>query len=840
MLRPLITLGVLALAGPFWACGPPVKESPIFNTPDQVSEVDEDPTAMLLGGQGVGKDCITDAAGFSDCRPFLKCVQGTCRATGDTQEGYYCILSDECDEGLYCSLTAKCEPGGQGAHFASCITEGDCAKGLYCEPLGLGGYCVPAGGGDIGAICLDRRDCMAGLKCAEAGTCAAGKLGIDLSLWPGRECAEVEGAARVLFQIPSSPTEEFFRLPFPNDLRLNQGRINLDGFPRPGTKLLDVDFVQRLTQDIADDQEGFSKVPAVYFRFSQPLATDTLVTAGDGANLRFVNVDAQSPAYGELQGFSWYASASTGNRYICGHWLKLQASWSAPLASNGRYAVLLLKGMRATSLSGSEPGPLLEADDDLSVLLGGSKPIDPILADAWTRYTALRAYLTDQEIPVSEVVGATLFTTQDPARDHALVRAAVDAWEPKPPQLLTLCDGAAQSPCDDGETGERHIRGCFEANDDVWELHMKVPLPMIQEGVRPYLIPAAGGALRKDAAGNVVIESDESVCVSLTIPKHITAGPEGYPLVIGGHGTRGSFRSMVTSTSRSLADIDVGGQRVGAAMLSWDGPMHGPRRGSPIDPELLYFNMANPKAARGNSLQGFADILALVNVVKAFSLNASESPTGTPITFDMSRLAFLGHSQGAGYGVPAVAYSPEIDFGIWSGAGAGLLLSLLGKTSPSDTRAGIGYALGEISESGQPTLSDHHPVLTLIQGYFDPIDPLHVARKHIFTPTSDVGSKHVLLSYGLGDTFTPPASIETLARAFGVPQLAGSSLDFGPPIQPPPISGNFGGGKITGGVAVANDEVLDGHFVLFGHPEQHERLRHAVGSWILSGIPTLQ
>ena len=70
--------------------------------------------------------------------------------------------------------------------------------------------------------------------------------------------------------------------------------------------------------------------------------------------------------------------------------------------------------------------------------------------------------------------------------------------------------------------------------------------------------------------------------------------------------------------------------------------------------------------------EGFADILALVKVVKSLSLTAEGSPTGKALGFDPTRIAYLGHSQGAGYGIPAVAHSPDLGFGIWSGAGAGL------------------------------------------------------------------------------------------------------------------------------------------------------------------------
>ena len=834
-----ISVQVLALF--VAACGPSsVAESPVLDLPDGAQQdTDEDANSKLLGGLGVGESCFKDEEGFSDCRPFLKCIDGACKATGDTQENYFCILTAECAGGLYCGLTGKCLPAGEGLQYQTCVTSADCEQGLYCEALGLAGYCQSSGEGDIGASCTKRGDCLAGLKCGPFGECAPGKLGLDVELWAGRECEAAKGQPRVYFEIPPSPSTEFFRLPFPNDLRVVDGKIDMSFFPTPGVGLMDVDLPKRLVEAIEEGQEGFSNVPAIFFRFSAAVDLSTIETTGDEPNVQLVDVDPLSEGYGDRHGYSWYASAGKGSRYMCSHWLTMQSSWKHPLKPSNRYAVVLTRGIRAAKGAGGQQGPLLTADSDLEALISDVIPEDPYLKGIWARYEVLRNYLVDQEIPLDDVIGATVFTTQDPSKTHRAIRDAISAWEPKPLGAMTLCDGAQVSPCDDGLQGEGHVRGCFEPNDDVWEIHMKVPLPIIQSGQRPYLKPEMGGAVAFDDAGAVIITAEEDVCVSLAIPKNVEPSPYGYPLLLSGHGTMGSYRSNIASLSAAFSDIEVGEARVGAAMLSWDGPMHGPRRGSPIGPELLYFNMANPKAARGNSYQGFADILALVKVVKSLSLSAADSPTGKDLGFDPTRIAYLGHSQGAGYGIPAVAHSPDLGFGIWSGAGAGLVLSLLNKTSPADTRTGIGYALGEISETGEATLSSHHPVLTLLQGYFDPIDTLHSAGTHIVQPDPQASPKHVFLSYGLDDTYTPPQAIEALARIFGVDQLEGADHSFGLNVVAPPASGNFNDGSTTGVVALAGLDDADGHFVLFTDPAQLTRVKTALGTWIVDGIPTV-
>jgi len=822
-------------------CGGTVNESSVFNVPDVVgADVEADSSAIMLQGQGVGEPCVKDQAGFSDCRPFLKCVDDICRATGDTQQGYYCVLDDECAPGLHCSIAAKCEQAGDGQAYATCITAGDCVEGHFCKVLGLGGYCSPVGEGDIGAPCEDKGDCLGGLRCGALGECSAGKLGIDINLWEGRSCSDSDdGPPRVYFEIPPIKSGEFFRLPWPNDIRTVNGKVDLTDFPTPGLGLLDVDFPDRLVQAIEAGQSGYSNVPAIYFRFSTDIDMGSIKTGGDSPNVQLVDVEPGSSSYAEQHGYSWYATAGSSNRYMCDRWLTLQSSWKQPLKSANRYAAIITKGVRATPKVEGEIGDLLVADDHLKVLLSDEAPTDPFFEQSWTRYEVLRNYLDDQSIDRDKVVGVALFTTQDTGTTHRAIRDAIEAWTPKAPESIVLCDGASVSPCDDGLTGPEHERGCFEDHPEAWELHMKIPLPVVQSGVKPYLTPEFGGDVQLDASGKLTITEDEPVCVSLTIPKNITPSPNGYPLVIAGHGTRGTYRSSVDKFSLPVANMNVSGKTVGAAVLSWDGPMHGPRRGSEISPELLYFNMGNPKAARGNSYQGFADILALVKVAKTISWDATLSPTGKAVSFDASRIAYMGHSQGAGYGVPALAYSADIKMGIWSGAGAGLVLSLLNKTSPTDAKEGIGVALGEISESGKATTSNHHPVLTLLQGYFDPIDTLHTARDHIMWAGEAAKAKHIFMSYGLGDTFTPPQSIETLAHVFGVRQIAGSDYTFGLKEISLPAGGNFYDGEITGLLSAIKPTNYDGHFVLFLHLSQIERMRRFLGTWILDGTPTI-
>src|SRR5258708_8024153 len=117
--------------------------------------------------------------------------------------------------------------------------------------------------------------------------------------------------------------------------------------------------------------------------------------------------------------------------------------------------------------------------------------------------------------------------------------------------------------------------------------------------------------------------------MALTVPKGVMPAG-GWPLVVYAHGTGGSFRSHVTEgVAKRLASVDDGaGGKVNIAVLGIDQVETGPRRGASTDsPDNLFYNFANPGAARGNTLQGAADQLSLFAYVTGFDLAATASPT---------------------------------------------------------------------------------------------------------------------------------------------------------------------------------------------------------------------
>ena len=113
----------------------------------------------------------------------------------------------------------------------------------------------------------------------------------------------------VLFHVPrasDSPGTDFYQLPFPNNIRRKNGRIDLSGHPTPGVRLLPFDLVARYLAAIEQDSTGFGVNEAIFFRFSRAPAVGSFsVQPGTPLNqqsLALLNITPTSPEYGVISG----------------------------------------------------------------------------------------------------------------------------------------------------------------------------------------------------------------------------------------------------------------------------------------------------------------------------------------------------------------------------------------------------------------------------------------------------------------------------------------------------------------------------------------------------------
>jgi hypothetical protein len=300
--------------------------------------------------------------------------------------------------------------------------------------------------------------------------------------------------------------------------------------------------------------------------------------------------------------------------------------------------------------------------------------------------------------------------------------------------------------------------------------------------------------------------------------------------------------------AEELAAVDVGppegeeGEGVQRfAVLSFDGVMHGPRRGSDLAPEDLLFNVRNPAAARDNSLQGGADLFTVARMVEEFEAPASTSPLGEAIAFDPSKVFFVGHSQGGVTGALAVPFEPAIHSAVLSGTGGGVMISLLDKRSPFDLSAGVQLVLAE--SDPEFVLDLFHPALSMLQWYADAADPASYARWWFKEPKREAPA-HLFMTFGVGDTYTPPRAMHHLARSLGV-HVAGAIHDEGHRLfaRDLPVRRNKPAGD-SARVTAALQQFKpapgdDGHFVMFGDAEARRKYRTFLAIAARDGVPTL-
>lgn len=820
-------LALVALAFAGGACG----QSQVTET-----SVNSGGGGNTTGGGSVGDDCTSQP-----CRTGLSCTGGKCAAGHTSAAGAACKISDECQTDLQCA-SGVCTKSNGGAQGDACRGDVDCSSGLRCALVGFSAQCEPEGTNGLGKSCQTSADCFAGLACV-ANVCATpppGAPSFGAPSWTGVSCAaDSSGTVRAFFEVPGAkqPAAEegdFFRLPFPNDIRLQNGKLDLSGFPTPGSDLLGFDPVQRYIDAlVAEKPDGWSDDPAVIFRFSGPIDFNTFKSKNGNDPVSWVDItDPTKPA---SAGLSWYASSARTN-YVCDNWLGVRRPQGSPLTPGHVYAVWL-----TTAGLDSNDQPI-QRSPDLTALLASTAPTDAALAAAYPAFAPFRAYLSAQGIDPSTVLNATVITAQTAPDTMAALAKAVDAAPVPVAKDWVKCGSGATSPCPQA-TGDR---ACGPQNSAYDEYDALVTLPIFQKGTAPYLNPSDGGGIVTSAPVRT-----EDVCMALTVPKGATMPAGGWPLVVYAHGTGGSYRDHVTSqVAGTLSDVTLpDGSSVHFAVLGIDQVEHGPRRGSgpgsTDSPDTLFFNFANPAAARGNPLQGAADQLSLARF--ASTLDASAADTGgAEIKVDPNAIVFLGHSQGATEGSLALPYSTIYKAAVLSGNGASLTEALLTKKNPVDVAAAVPFVLGDFDSKGGLNGGAMHPVLTVLQQWIDPADPLNFAHLVGLSPPTGVSPKSVFQTYGIGDSYAPPATLATYALAAGMDEATPDSSVTTPDAigslkpQPVPLSGNVtvSGTPITLAVReYAPPSGEDGHFVLFDTPAANADAARFLGMAAAGELP---
>ncbi|HZS39264.1 MAG TPA: hypothetical protein VFF06_20675 [Polyangia bacterium] len=611
---------------------------------------------------------------------------------------------------------------------------------------------------------------------------------------------------------------DFYTLPFPNDLRMGtDGTIDLTLYPRLGGLLGDyVDtFDARVT--------GFGTNAATYFRFDGAIDPGSLPQDPNGsvdasASAFIVDVTPSSPTFGKRTPLTAHF-VKDAYQFIGPYWLALLPFPGIPLREKTTYAAVLTDGIKAAG-----GGPVLrDADFNAALQNNAAASGDPNIAAAAKAYAPFTSWLASQPGLAAHVINATVFTTVDATSVMGKLRAAVYAQAPAP----VLAGMTAK------ETG---------ATYQVYEgTYMG---PNFQSGVVPYA--SSGGDIKYDSSGMPIMDHLENLRVAMSIPTGAPMPAAGWPVVIYAHGTGGDYRSFLDAGDHSGQDASLikaadGTEIARMAMISIDQVLHGTRSPAGTNYDLAFFNFPNPAAGVDNVKQGALDDFQLLRLIKSMGPTA-----GLPFAFDPTKIYFKGHSQGGLTGPLFLAAEPEVKAAILSGAGGVLILSLLNKTQPVDITKVVGALF-------QDPVDQFHPMLSLVQTFFEPSEPTNYARLLFREPPMGFAPKSIFQSLGLVDTYAPVPDIKALGLAMGVqpvnpivepsamPSGNIDGLDLvGQTWGTAPVVGNAAGGAATSVLLeYAQAGSSDGHFVIFDVPAADHQCNRFLATHAATGVARL-
>ncbi len=604
-------------------------------------------------------------------------------------------------------------------------------------------------------------------------------------------------APTALFALPGAG-EEFYALPYPNDLRREGGHIDLSAFP-VGSPIADH------YRTAAAELDGFGLNAPLFARFDDAIDPASLpATATESvdpaASVYLVDLDRASPEYGLRAPIVARFRPDAGGT-IGPNSLAIRPYPGFPLREGTTYGLVITRRLLTVDQEELAPSETFAAMRD-----GGG---DAAVAAARDTYGPLWTYLDapgDDER--TDVVSAAVFTTQHATRIVPAIRAAVFALPA--PTARDVEPGTAAA-------GYATFVGAYDA-------------PNFQRGSVPY--QSAGGDILVGDNGLAVVQRTEAMRFAITIPLG-TMPVNGWPITISQHGTGGDYRSFITNgTGPRLA-------AQGIATISTDQVLHGPRNPGGT-PETAVYNYINPYSSRDNALQGTADAFSLLRLATGLTFS-----TGTgAIKIDRTKVFFVGHSQGGQTGPGFVAFEPLVSGAVFSGTDGLLYQELLHQTKPLDVPALLAAVLRD-----EP-IDEDNPSLGLLQMWLERADGINYAPLMARHPASDptghvLSPRNVFQTEGFVDTFAPNPGIEAFATALGgdlvelpdVQEIAGLTLR-GRGARTPPFANNLGGATVALG-QYAQAPGSDGHYVAFDLASAQKQTAEFLGTLARTGTATV-
>jgi predicted esterase len=626
----------------------------------------------------------------------------------------------------------------------------------------------------------------------------------------------------VYFSFPAKgafTADTFYDFPYPHNARLDaDGTPALKAFPAPkrketcsipssgdplvGNLLKNIDpdeYVSDIVKVTDEQTKGFSINPTIAFRFTRGLDPKTLpptsASFSETSPVFLVDVDEASPDKGKRIPID--IRASLKSRFLPDNTLLIRPHQGFVLRGGTTYAVVVMTSVRDTD------GWPLKTHALLQEMAEGKSLSDPDKSAIQKQFAPLFGYLKEKNITIDQVAAATVFTTGDPVMEMKQLRTFIRTKIPTPAAPTKL-------ECSENSDSTPYItcKGWFDS-------------PHFQKGDAPFLGKDTGFFTYK--ADGTPEYTMKSLRFAVTIPKRYLASgatkQTPLPIVMYAHGTGGSYTTFIgNGTARTLANMGVAAFGIDQAVNGERTLIVGTTR---LD--FLFFNALNLPAARDNVRQSGADYYWQTRFIHGLKLPYKEHT----IQFDPKRTWFMGHSQGGLTGPLVLAFEDRIQAAYLSAPGGLIVHTLLYKTKPSTPillSAVLDYMLCE-KQGDKPDV--FHPILGLVQHFFDGADPVSYAP-HILSGNRT--PLNLLMTLGLTDGYAPTEVFEPLAIAMGLPLLGPEyksvlGLDMrGIPKYSLPVENNFlhpSGVKTTVGFTqhkeckTSRGGTCDGHFVAF-------------------------
>ncbi|MGB9599579.1 MAG: hypothetical protein ACP5QK_12165 [Myxococcota bacterium] len=544
---------------------------------------------------------------------------------------------------------------------------------------------------------------------------------------------EVEGV-KAYFRIPEDKkVQNFYSFPFPSDLLINSdGTLNIDGFPNPA----DVDLLDIYLDTLKNHFSGFSTQGAIYIKFDgkiniETLPKDPIETTKITSPLFLINI-SENQYRGERIPLL-IRFVEKGDKYISSNTLIATPENGFVLRPENRYAFVVTR-----KVMGSDGRPL-GSSTEFESTKSTSTLFDKRVERARLQYAPVYDYLNTLNIRKEDVAVMTIFTTSDPTGELIRIRNFV------------VKNGEFRFEQIKKDINTSHYCGIA----GIYKTYQ------FQRGNPPY-DSLDSGMFEFDKDGEPVIQWREDVRFYLTVPAS-TMPPKGFPLVIYAHGTGGDYKSFV------YEDIADNLATKGVAVVSFDQPLHGARNTGNWSVEMKTFNINNMLATRDNFRQSAIDTVVLMQILINNRISQEISCDSSEIKFDRDKIYFFGHSQGGLTGPLFAAIEPELKAALFSEGGGRFIISVYQKTEPINIPQ-VARTLLSLGE-GDYDIDLFHPVLNILQIIADPTDPANYGRLLIKNPICKNGvckPKHIFMTEGTIDPYTPPDAIEALAMSIGV------------------------------------------------------------------------